>query len=491
MIQPAPRTAALSSLIESLWDPAVDGPHAGKVSGVAYDSRRTEPGDVFVAIPGERADGHLFVPDALARGARAVVVERARFAEFLDRAPGSTLAGVDGTRRALSSLAGVFYGAPSKKLSVAGVTGTNGKTTVTFLIEAIAREAGLAAARIGTLGVAFGGEAWELANTTPMSADVQEILAALVERGAQAAALEVSSHALEQDRVADVAFAAGAFTNLPRDHLDYHGTMEAYAAAKRRLFDLARSAVLNIDDPYGARIARELGSAAITYALDNEADLRARDVAVSAERTAFSLDGTNFELHLRGRFNISNALAAIGCARVFGIDDRISSRALARFERVPGRMETLKSNGVVAIVDYAHTPDALERVLGVARDLAQGRVIAVFGCGGDRDPGKRPQMGAIARRLADIVIVTSDNPRSEDPAAIAAAIVDGAGSGAAVELDRRSAIEGAIARARPGDVVVIAGKGHEAYQIAGLTVTPFDDRKEAAAALARREAAVR
>jgi UDP-N-acetylmuramoyl-L-alanyl-D-glutamate--2,6-diaminopimelate ligase len=361
---------------------------------------------------------------------------------------------------------------------------------VTYLLEAIARAGGVRCARIGTLGAAFEGTTIELANTTPLASDLQALLAGFRDHGAQAVAMEVSSHALDQHRVADIDFAVGAFTNLTRDHLDYHGTMEAYADAKRRLFDRSEVAVINGDDAYGAAWARELrGRRVITYGMRADAAVRAERVAAGAGGTAFTLDGTAFELNLPGEFNVSNALCAIACARELGISDAISARALRDFDRVPGRMESFSGGGVLAIVDYAHTPDALERVLTAARPLGAGDLIAVFGCGGDRDPGKRARMGEIAARLADRSIVTNDNPRHEDPQAIARAILEGfGGANVAVELDRRRAIRAAVESARPGDVIVVAGKGHETYQIAGAVRTEFDDREEVRDALAARAA---
>ncbi len=483
---PAPKPAALSAILGSLAGVHVLGLGERTIRGVAYDSRGVEADAIFVALAGERVDGHDFIAAAIDRGASAVVVRDVRLPEFAALAERVTIIGVADPRRALSRIAAAFYGEPSHALPIAGVTGTNGKTTVTYLIEAIAAEAGLRPARIGTLGVAFGNERVPTQNTTPFAPDIHATLAALLERQAGLVTMEVSSHALEQDRVADVAFAVAAFTNLTRDHLDYHGTMDAYAAAKRKLFDLAVAAVINVDDPYGAAWSRELSIPVTSYALESTATLRPESLSADATGTAFLLDGLRIRLPLPGRFNVANALAAIGVARVLGIPDATSARALGTFERVPGRMDVIERGGIAAVIDYAHTPDALERVLLAARDLTRGRLIAVFGCGGDRDPGKRAQMGAIASRIADATVVTSDNPRSEDPAAIAEAIVQGCASQPRVELDRRRAIRDALASARPGDVIVVAGKGHETYQIVGDRVLHFDDREEVEAAFAAR-----
>jgi UDP-N-acetylmuramoyl-L-alanyl-D-glutamate--2,6-diaminopimelate ligase len=313
-------------------------------------------------------------------------------------------------------------------------------------------------------------------------------LAAQRDAGARAVAMEVSSHALALGRVDDVRFRVAALTNITRDHLDFHGTMERYVAAKRRLFDLAPAAVLNVDDPAGAAWARELPDA-ITYAIDADAELRATDLKLSGEGSTFRVGAHAVTINLPGRFNVRNALAVFGIARALGIDDETIVRGLAATHAVPGRMERIGAFGIEAIVDYAHTPDALENVLRAARETTKRRLIVVFGCGGDRDPGKRAEMGAIATRLADRVIVTSDNPRSEDPLMIARAIVNG--WDAQIELDRRSAIRRAIGDAHAGDTIVVAGKGHETYQIVGTESRPFDDRDEVRNAFRARAEALR
>ena len=344
---------------------------------------------------------------------------------------------------------------------VAGVTGTNGKTTTTHLLRDVLETAGIACGVIGTLGGEFRGERWPLSNTTPLALELHALLAAQRRAGAQAVAMEVSSHALALHRVDHVRFRAAALTNVTRDHLDFHGTLERYVAAKRRLFELAPVAVLNVDDPAGAALARELtdaGAPPITYALDAAATLRADDVVLAGDGSTFRVGDTRIELALPGRFNVRNALAAFGLARALGIDDAAIARGLATTRAVPGRMERFGAFGIDAIVDYAHTPDALENVLRAAREMTKRELIVVFGCGGDRDPGKRSEMGEIAARLADRVIVTSDNPRSEDPLAIALTVADGY-QRTHIELDRRSAIRRAIDEAHAGDTVVVAGKG--------------------------------
>jgi UDP-N-acetylmuramoyl-L-alanyl-D-glutamate--2,6-diaminopimelate ligase len=482
----------LAALVAALDDARSFGSQDALVTALAHDSRAVRPGSLFVALRGDRADGHAFVESARRAGAVAVVVDAA-YAAAHPPAPGDATIVVADTRRALSRLAAAWCGEPSRALDVVGITGTNGKTTTTHLVAALLEAAGLPTGRIGTLGARFGGAMWSLANTTPLALELQSLLGEMRDRGARAVAMEVSSHALALDRVADVRFAVGALTNVTRDHLDFHGTLENYAAAKRALFAQAERAVLNADDAYGRAWADELrraGSPAVTYGFGDGADVRAHDVRAGADGSAFTVDGTRFTLRLPGRFNVHNALAAIAIARFLDVDDATSADALAACERVPGRMEHLAAAGVDAIVDYAHTPDALDVVLRSARDAARGEVWVVFGCGGDRDRGKRPEMGRIAAQLADRVVVTSDNPRSEPPEAIARDVLAGIADRARVtlELDRRAAIRGTIAAARPGDVVVVAGKGHETYQLVGSAIHHFDDRDEVRAALAARGA---
>jgi UDP-N-acetylmuramoyl-L-alanyl-D-glutamate--2,6-diaminopimelate ligase len=371
------------------------------------------------------------------------------------------------------------------------VTGTNGKTTTTQMLAAIFEAAGRPCGVIGTIGARFGEREWPLANTTPQPPELQALLARMRDAGARAVAMEVSSHALALERVEDVRFAVGAFTNLTRDHLDFHGTTDAYAAAKRHLFDLAERCVYNVEDPYGAAWSRETRDAkpTITYALSGEADVRPRDVAIRPGGSTFAIDGVRFTVHLPGRFNVSNALCAIACARALGIDDATSARGLENVRRVPGRMEPVLGGDVAVVVDYAHTPDSLENALTALREASAGALCVVFGCGGDRDRGKRPLMGAIAARLADRIYVTDDNPRTEDAGGIRAEIVAGMGVAEhAVVGDRRAAILRAIAEARAGDTILIAGKGHENYQIVGTQVLPFDDAATAREALAIRSA---
>lgn len=480
----ADRPVALERLLKRLPQARVTGDRAALVTAIEMDSRAIEPGALFVALRGTQSNGHRHIADALARGARAVVVE-----EPIDDVPaGVTAVRVADTRRSLSALAAAFFDDPSQRLDVAGITGTNGKTTVAHMVAAICNGAGMPSGILGTIGAEFGTHRWRLDNTTPLPPVLHRVLAEMYRYGAKTVAMEVSSHALALDRVEDVRFRVAALTNVARDHLDFHETLEAYADAKRRLFSLAPACVLNLDDPYGARWADELkgeGRTVVTYGARDDAMLVPAKIVSEPDRTLFTLDGRRFELRLPGRFNVWNALASIAIGRVLGVDDAIAASALERVERVAGRMERFAAGGVAVVVDYAHTPDALENALRSLRETAPGALTVVFGCGGDRDRGKRPQMGAIASALADRVYVTSDNPRSEDPQLIINDIVSGMqGHNYVVEVDRRRAIERAIAQARCGDVVLVAGKGHETYQIVGERILPFDDAAVACEALA-------
>jgi UDP-N-acetylmuramoyl-L-alanyl-D-glutamate--2,6-diaminopimelate ligase len=482
-------TVALSELLTHLAaSTQVVGDSQRDVNGIVVDSRAISSGDCFVAVHGEHADGHDFVSQAIERGATVVVVEAAR---RLDVPETITAVHVPDTRRALSALAAAFYGRPSHALDVIGVTGTNGKTTTTRMIAAILEAAGKPCGIIGTVGAEFADRRWDLANTTPLPPELHGLLAQMRDLGAKAVAMEVSSHALALDRVEDVRFAVGVLTNVTRDHLDFHGTLEAYAAAKHRLFTMAHAAVLDLDDEHGARWLPEVGRRipTLTYSLVAPADLAPSDAIVNAAGSTFTLGKTSFSLAIPGRFNISNALAAIGVARTLGIDDATSARGLAGLARVPGRMEHVGAGEVDVVVDYAHTPDALEQALRALRETTRRKLIVVFGCGGDRDRGKRPQMGRIAADFADRIYLTSDNPRSEAPLAIIGEIEAGMGAREhAIEADRRAAIERAVREASPGDVVLVAGKGHEAYQQIGGETLPFDDVAVAREALSARAA---
>ena len=466
-------------------DAHVLGDPATQVRGIEVDSRRVTPGSLFVAVRGAHVDGHAYIADAIARGAAAVVIE-AR-AEIGTLAVPAIL--VHDSLQALSPISAAFYGDPSHALAVIGITGTNGKTTSTRMLAAICAAANIPCGVIGTVGAEFGTRSWTLANTTPLPHELHALLAAMRDEGARAVAIEVSSHALALGRVDDVRFAAAGLTNITQDHLDFHGSIEAYAAAKRRLFDLAPASAFGLDDPWGARWFAELSGRrrCIGYALEGPAEIRPEDLQLSSIGARFTLDGVAFEQHLPGRFNVENALLAVALARLMEIDTATAARGIGALQGVPGRMQRVGNGDIDVIVDYAHTPNALENALLALRENLRGRLVVVFGCGGDRDRSKRRAMGEVAARLADQVYLTNDNPRSEEPQAIVEEILAGMHHPpAAIELDRRRAIERAILHAAAGDTVLVAGKGHENYQVVGDRVLPFDDVAAAADALARR-----
>lgn len=452
----------------------VVGDRGAVVASIEIDSRAVKTGALFVALHGEHVDGHRFIDAAIANGASVIVADEAR--RF---APSGklTCVFVPDTRRALSMIAAAFFDHPSHDLDVIGVTGTNGKTTTTYMIAAILNRASRPCGVIGTVGAQFGRQNWTLANTTPQPPELQALLASMKGAGAKAVAMEVSSHALALERVEDVRFATGVLTNVTRDHLDFHQTVEAYAAAKRRLFNLSECSVFNVDDEHGKRWAAEVRhkNKTVTYSLHGPADIVPANIEVDGKESRFKLDGRDWVVPMPGKFNVSNALAAIAVARLRGIDDEISHQALWTLPGVPGRMEYVGDGIVDAIVDYAHTPDALEQALWALREATNG-ISLVFGCGGDRDRGKRAEMGRIAATHARRVYVTSDNPRTEDPMEIIREIEAGIGAHPhVVESDRQKAIERAIDEARPGEIVLIAGKGHEKYQIIGTQTHEFDD----------------
>jgi len=468
----------------------VRGDSGTDVGSIVHDSREASPGALFCCIPGARTDGHDHAPAALAGGARALLVERILPLE-------APQARVDSVRRVLGPVCSRFHDYPSRALRVLGVTGTNGKTSTTYLLEAIARADGNRAGVIGTVEARVGGAAVPLRHTTPEATDLQALLAQMRDRGVDTVAMEVSSHALDQHRVDGTQFAAVAFTNLTHEHLDYHPTVEAYFEAKASLFEprFSARAAINIDDPYGVALrdrAGDLGLEVCTYSIDDaRADVYARGVLLRRNETLFELVDNRNDHHgvvrspLVGSFNVANALAAAATAIVAGFSFEAVLAGLSAPVQVPGRFERVGSGREFAVlVDYAHTPDALASVLTAARSLVDGgKLVVVFGCGGDRDRSKRPLMGEVATRLADVAFVTSDNARSEDPAAIADDVLEGVPRDRAaptVELDRRAAIRAAVRGAGAGDVVVIAGKGHETGQTAGGVTTPFDDRVVAA-----------
>ncbi|MCS7236305.1 MAG: UDP-N-acetylmuramoyl-L-alanyl-D-glutamate--2,6-diaminopimelate ligase [Armatimonadota bacterium] len=479
----------LRELIRCLPSYHLLGEDSVDVSGIAYDSRRVRAGDLFCAVVGRRHDGHDFVHEACSRGAAALLVQR----PVRSSVPQVVVPSV---REAMGPVASAFWGYPSHQMEVVGVTGTNGKGTVTWLVRAALEAAGVRCGVVGTLG-AWLGSGWEpLERTTPEAADLHALLARMVQGGMRAAAVEVASHALDQERVGGVRFRVAAFTNLTQDHLDFHGTWEAYREAKAKLFRRVEPdglSVVNRDDPHGAYMASCSRAAVLTYGVRGQADVRARSVRVGPEGCTFEVVApagrAEVRLHLVGRFNVYNALCALAVASYLGVPLQQAASGLASVRGIPGRFERVHcGQPFTVVVDYAHTPDGLANVLAAAREITRGRVIVVFGCGGERDRAKRPQMGQVAARLADHVVVTSDNPRGEDPLAIVEEVVQGvrrAGglSTYEVEPDRREAIRKAVRAARAGDAVLICGKGHETTQVFKDRAVPFDDREEARRAL--------
>jgi UDP-N-acetylmuramoyl-L-alanyl-D-glutamate--2,6-diaminopimelate ligase len=465
----------LAQLLAATPEAEVKGDRSLPITAVTYRSSDVRPGGLFFCVAGSHVDGHVFAGEAAAAGAAGIVVQR-----WLEVPCAQVL--VPSVRRAMGPISAAFFGHPSTRMSVIGVTGTNGKTTTTYLLESIFRMAGLRPGVIGTTGVRLDGRHVPFERTTPEAPDLQRLLAHMTGEGIAACAMEVSSHGLDQFRVDGTRYACAVFTNLSQDHLDYHGTLEAYFRAKVRLFtpELSDRAVVNGDTPEGGLLARQARVPTVTFGLNPGSEVRATNVQVSASGVAFDVAGLRVRSRLRGTFNVYNCLGAVAAAREVGLDGGAIAEGIAALAGVPGRLEPVEcGQPFPVLVDYAHTPDSLENVLRAARELGVGRLIAVFGCGGDRDRGKRPLMGEAATRLADLTIVTSDNPRSEEPEAIIAEIETGArrGGGAyLLEPDRRTAIRMALAEARPTDVVVIAGKGHETGQEFKDRTVPFADR---------------
>lgn len=511
-----PRNRLLSELVSRLPKTTLTSSPDVPITGITHDSRSVQPGHLFVCLRGQHFDGHQFALDALRRGAAAIVGQQGVFEEMGISLPAKIpVVHVPDTRRALALLACAFYEDPSHSLKVIGVTGTNGKTTTVRMIASILRAAGERVGTIGTLGAELDGEWLPSEHTTPEANQLQELLATMRDRGAQSVVMEVSSHALALYRTDGIAFRGAAFTNITQDHLDFHKTMEAYFQAKARLFSeypvlyprpdkAVFVSAINVSQWEGRELVTLARGDVITYSLhvEDPAVLRPDQVALSPEATrfvAFYDSGTEkwempIQLPLGGAFQVGNALAAIGLTLRLGVDKRTIAQGLATMPAVPGRFERVPTGdrGFSVIVDYAHTPDGLENLLHSAQQLNPTRILCVFGCGGNRDRGKRPLMGRLAATQADIVIVTSDNPRHEDPQAIIQEILTGINpttdpqikAQVFVEPDRRAAIYKAISLAAPGDIVLIAGKGHEDYQIVGDTKHPFDDRLVAQEALA-------
>ena len=472
-------------------------PPRAAVTGIAYDSRSVEPGQVFVALKGVHADGAAFVRQAAERGALAVVSEQPAPA-----GNGVAWAQVTDARLALAVLAASFYRHPSDEMQVVGITGTNGKTTTAYLVASVFEAAGIKCGVMGTVAYKIGDEIRESTRTTPEAPDVQRLLREMVDRGCGACAIEASSHALALRRVDGTSFAAAVFTNLTRDHLDFHRDMETYFQAKRRLFDMlppGAPSLINIDDPKGAALV-EIAGRPITYAVNRPADITPGPLSFTLDGLVFDVRTPRGTLHVRsklvGRPNVYNILAAVSTAVAIGLPFDVIEQGILSLDGVPGRFEVVSSpnDEITVVVDYAHTDDALRNLLETARPLAPGRVITVFGCGGERDRTKRPLMGAVAGRLSDLIVITSDNPRGEDPVRIIEEIQRGitpdtrrdSSQRILAIVDRHDAVAKAIELARAGDLVLLAGKGHEKYQVIGEEQLPFDDAVVAREALARR-----
>ncbi len=486
----------LKQLIKELPVLRVEGPLDREIAGIVYDSRRVTPGMVFVAIPGVHVDGHDFINTAIDRGAAAIICEKNGFSS-----PRATKIKVSNVREALARAAASFYQHPSTRLQVIGVTGTNGKTTVAFMVKEVLEAAGIKTGLLGTVRYEIGDRVIPAARTTPESLEIHQMMAQMLASGCQACVMEVSSHALEQKRVEGIEFDVQIFTNLTQDHLDYHKTMENYFVAKQKLFTRSANGskkgtvVINIDDAGGVRLAAATDVAVkFTYSLRNAAaSIRAVNIELGADMSRFAIETADkkiaCKLPLIGRHNIYNALAATGASLALGIEPAKIQSALNKMQPVPGRLESVSCGQPFAVfVDYAHTDDALHNVLTTLREITKGQLLVLFGCGGNRDSGKRPKMGRVAAEFADFTIITSDNPRNEKPELIAAQIEEGFRSvktrDYAIELDRKRAISEIISMAQSGDTVLLAGKGHETYQEFEDTVVPFDDRVYARETLA-------
>jgi UDP-N-acetylmuramoyl-L-alanyl-D-glutamate--2,6-diaminopimelate ligase len=474
----------LNELRDRIPGITLEGDPRVQISGIVHDSRQAKPGDLFVALRGANTDGALFVNEALARGAVALASEHKLLA-----CEGIPVLYVPNARKFLAQAARFLFEDPAAHIRLVAITGTNGKTTVSYLVDAIFRAAGFRSCLLGTLGMRIGGQAYPSAHTTPEADDLTAFLHRARQGGCTHGSLEVSSHALFQDRVFSTRFEVGVFTNLTPEHLDFHHDMESYYKAKRLLFtpegaNGIRKAVINVDDAYGQRLAGDVSAPVVSFGFGADAAIRFLDGRMGTEGTDLRLATPSGELalhaHLVGRPNTYNMMAAAGAALSLGMGLHEIRDGIESLDGVRGRLEPVQGGqDFTVLVDYAHTPDALEKLLQTVRQLTRGRIVTIFGCGGDRDRKKRPLMGAIAARLSDVVSATSDNPRSEDPLQILAEIKPGLQQGPApyqLQPDRREAIRSALVLARAGDAVVIAGKGHEDYQIVGARVFPFDDR---------------
>ncbi len=470
-----------------------DSPEECEITGVTDDSREVRPGFLFVARKGGRADGHDHIPEAIEKGAVAVILEReiAKVDAVTIRVPDST--------KVLARVSSRFWGDPSRRLMLVGITGTNGKTTVSLLVQGILNEAGNPCGRIGTLGYEVGDETLPAYNTTPGAPQVQRLLDRMKRAGMTSCSMEVSSHALALGRVQECRFDTRVFTNLTRDHLDFHSTMEAYFAAKRLLFEPGYAkpdtiSVINRDDRWGERLIRQCSGPVLTYGMSPGADVRALDSESTIHGLQFTAVTSRGEIRIQsslsGNYNLYNLLAAVAAGIAMDLPNTAIACGISNVTAIPGRFEKIPGPGFTVVVDYAHTDDALKRLLKSARKFCRGKLITVFGCGGDRDPGKRPVMGRVAATLSDRVVITSDNPRTENPEKIIREIRAGiprhAKAGIETIVDRRRAIVCGIRKAGKGDIVVVAGKGHEDYQITGEIRIHFDDREEVRRAIGER-----
>ena len=475
----------LNDLLKTMTTPAVSGSGNPEIEGIAYDSRQVKPGWMFVAMPGERADGADYIPDAISKGAVAVVSEN-----HGELGAGVVHIQVPRARRALAEIANAYFGDLSRRMKVIGITGTNGKTTTAYMIRNILRDGGFLPGLLGTVAYEVGEHVLPASRTTPEASDIHSMFQRMHEHGCDSAVMEVSSHALALDRVHGIDFSIGIFTNLTQDHLDFHRNMEAYFDAKARLFrnmELlpGRSAVINLDDAWGVRLASEEGIAkdVVTYGFNEKAQVRASHASVDMHGTRFKVSTPwgqgRVHLQLLGRFNIHNALAALAAGGLCQIELKRMIKTLENIEAIPGRLELAANRmGRRIFVDYAHTDDALKNVLSTLREICRGRLILVFGCGGDRDRGKRLKMGKTACGMADYSIITSDNPRTEVPGSIAGDIMQGFDDPGRFEvvLDRRNAIAQGIRLMGRKDILLVAGKGHESYQELAGTIVPFSDK---------------
>ncbi|WP_026759978.1 UDP-N-acetylmuramoyl-L-alanyl-D-glutamate--2,6-diaminopimelate ligase [Selenomonas ruminantium] len=496
----------LAQLAELVNGSVVTGDKNIEIKGIEHDSRKAAEGTLFVCIEGFHVDGHKFIPQAVEKGAKAILTTRS--AEAVDVPEGVAVLQVPELKAALDVIVPFFHDYPAQKMRVIGITGTNGKTTTSYLIRAILREAGYKVGLIGTIQIMMEEEVFPIHNTTPDVVELQHTLAIMRDKGMDYVVMEVSSHALDQNRVAGIEFDTAVFSNLTQDHLDYHKTLENYKLAKAKLFDLLgkegvkenKTAVVNADDEAGKTMLEHAKCRQLTYGIENKASLQATNVEVLASGANFTLTEEflgklDLQLHITGIFNVYNVMAAVGAAIAEKIDPAVIKKALLNFTSVPGRFELVKAGQDFSIiVDYAHTPDGVENVLNTARRIAKKKIIAVFGCGGDRDRTKRPIMGRLAAELADVVIATSDNPRSEDPAFILSEVEAGVKETIGDKqheciIDRREAIFRAVELAETDDIVIILGKGHEDYQILKDKTIHFDDKEVAREAVAAKKGA--